>query len=169
MVLADGDSSSEADQDPGAPLLALVHRRSSSRRSSSPSRLSSETLLPEGVLCALRSAITNRQLQLQVVDLNLWCSCIFGVVNVAFFFVWRMSAGAFSRPSLPSCSSESSSQSQRWVKKTWNRKTRACRGNEMLLRKRRRLCRGRRRSSSRRETILPGTTLKVVLLTTSIG
>ncbi|CAG06853.1 unnamed protein product, partial [Tetraodon nigroviridis] len=65
-VLPEGDSSSEADQEnSGAPLLALFHG-SSPRRSASPSRPSSLPLLPDSALSALRSAVTNKALQLQV-------------------------------------------------------------------------------------------------------
>lgn len=65
-VLQEGDSSSEADQEnSGTPLLALFHS-SSTRRSTSPSRSSSQALLPDSALCALRSAVTNKSLQLQV-------------------------------------------------------------------------------------------------------
>ncbi|TNN85556.1 Rootletin [Liparis tanakae] len=71
-VMSDGESSSEADQDnSGAPLLALIrgfshHRSSSSRGSSSPSRASSLAPLSEAALSALRSAVTNKTLHLQV-------------------------------------------------------------------------------------------------------
>lgn len=65
-VLQEGDSSSEADQEnSGTPLLALFHS-SSMRRSTSPSRSSSQALLPDSALSALRSAVTNKTLQLQV-------------------------------------------------------------------------------------------------------
>lgn len=65
-VLQEGDSSSEADQEnSGTPLLALFHS-SSTRRSTSPSRSSSQALLPDSALSALRSAVTNKTLQLQV-------------------------------------------------------------------------------------------------------
>lgn len=65
-VLQEGDSSSEADQDnSGAPLLALFHG-SSPRGSTSPSRSSSQPLLPDSALSALRSAVNNKTLQLQV-------------------------------------------------------------------------------------------------------
>ncbi|MEQ2212215.1 hypothetical protein XENOCAPTIV_027592 [Xenoophorus captivus] len=71
-VLSDGESSSEADQDSlAAPLLALI-RDSSPRRSSSSLKLAALpeasllSPLPDAALSALRSAVTNKTLQLQV-------------------------------------------------------------------------------------------------------
>lgn len=67
-VLSDGESSSEADQDnSGTPLMPLIRGPSSSpRRSTSPSRASSLVPVPDSALSALRSAVTNKTLQLQV-------------------------------------------------------------------------------------------------------
>lgn len=70
-VLSDGESSSEADQDnSSAPLLALIcdsspHRSTSPRRPPSPPQSSSSSL-PDAALSALRSAVRNKALQLQV-------------------------------------------------------------------------------------------------------
>lgn len=62
-VSADGESSSsEADQDNSGALI----RDSFPRRPSSPTRPSSLSPLPEAALSALRSAVTNKTLQLQV-------------------------------------------------------------------------------------------------------
>uniref|UniRef100_A0A3P9BZZ5 Ciliary rootlet coiled-coil, rootletin n=1 Tax=Maylandia zebra TaxID=106582 RepID=A0A3P9BZZ5_9CICH len=61
-VSADGESSSsEADQDNSGALI----RDSFPRRPSSPTRPSSLSPLPEAALSALRSAVTNKTLQLQ--------------------------------------------------------------------------------------------------------
>lgn len=71
-LLSDGESSSEADQDnSAAPLLAFFcdsspHRSTSPRRPPSPPQGSSSSPLPDTALSALRSAVRNKALQLQV-------------------------------------------------------------------------------------------------------
>lgn len=67
MVLSDGESSSEADQDTaGTPLLALVNSSPHCAASPRRSRPSSLAPLPEAALSALCSAVTGKMHQLQV-------------------------------------------------------------------------------------------------------
>lgn len=140
-VLPEGDSSSEADQEnSGSPLLALFHG-SSPRRSTSPSRSKSQPLLPDSALSALRSAVTNKTLQLQVMLLSipeiLPLRLEIEQMSVSDC-VYRTSEVAWSPPSPQYSSCGSSFPRPIWPKEKQNSETKVCRERGTLPRENRR-------------------------------